>query len=171
MTLRDLAGRSDRRLDLEIRTATLQMQARQAWIAHARAYRWTLWMRLSWSWPVSESTAYRHLDRWATRLRHRFRGAALLVGIHIGQGRIHAHALLYLPRCGAPHGPGGRPGWARWLATRYHEILWGHGKLWLDRYRPGRGARQHGAPEYLTTQPETVATYGCPMPYQPRRKR
>src|SRR6266513_2455549 len=57
--------------DLATAIASLDARAKAAWRDLGRAHRWTLWVRLSWAWPVSEGTASRHVARWAMRLRQR----------------------------------------------------------------------------------------------------
>jgi hypothetical protein len=97
-TLRDLYHQDD----LAARVTHLDAQAQAAWVRAAQQYRWTLWVRLSWSWPVSEFSIPRHLTQWATELRQRAPGTVILVGVHTNTERRHAHALLYMPRRGAP---------------------------------------------------------------------
>jgi hypothetical protein len=162
-TLRDL----DDRDSLAARIAQLDAQAQAAWVRAAQQYRWTLWVRLSWSWPVAEFTAVRHLTQWATALRQRAPGTVILVGVHTNTERRHAHALLYMPRRGAPRWRRGR--WLEKLAVTW--LQWPHGLAWVRPYAPGRTAQHHGAAEYLSREVGTVQQFGHPVPYRPRRKR
>lgn len=147
--------------------ADLEAAARAAWVHRGRASRWTLWMRLSWAWPVSEHTAHEHVEEWASSLRRRVPGTVILVGFHTDAERRHAHVLLFVPRQGAPKGSRGR--WLRGIAVTWHSSYWQWGKLWLDLYRPGR--RQGSAVTYLSKDPASVELYGTPVRYVPRRTR
>lgn len=156
------------------RVADLEAQAADAWARQARQARWTFWMRLSWARHVSGYTAHRHLAQWATRLQARVPGVVILVGLHTATGRCHAHALVFLPRRGAPTGP--LATWLRGVATTWHTKFWPHGLLYLDHFRPWRirGAanpRRHGAAAYLSKEVGTVELFGSPVPYDARRTR
>ena len=84
--------------------ADLEAAARAVWVQRGRVARWTLWMRLSWAWPVSEHTAHDHVAQWASSLRRRAPGTVILVGYHNDVERRHAHVLMFVPRRGAPNG-------------------------------------------------------------------
>jgi hypothetical protein len=160
--------------DLETLIARLDRRARTELVRGALERRWTLWMRLTWAVPVSEYTATRDIERWATRLRNRIPGAAVLVGLHSDTDRRHAHALVFIPRQGAPPNPSG--GWLPRLTTKRHETLWGHGNVWLDRFRPSRfSSSSHpetrGAAPYLSRDVGTVMQFGSPPIYRRRRTR
>jgi hypothetical protein len=166
ITLSDLFGN-----DRESGIRSLDASARSAWAEGARGKRWTLWLRLSWSWQVSEYAASNHVERWATRLIARMRGASVLVGLHTDQGRIHAHALVFIPRRGASSNSSS-PNWLRGCALTWHQKRWRHGLIWLDRFSPGRTSRgKHGAAEYVAKDPGSVLIFGAAPEYQPRRRR
>lgn len=154
---------------LEAGIARLEARAREAWGDVARRGRWTLWVRVSWSWPVSEATAWHHLARWANKLRASVPGVAILAGLHTDTDRRHAHLLVFVPR--------------RWWDVTYPEGItpvgwcweawlgWRHGHVWVQRYSPGRSARGHGAAEYLARDVGTVERFGSAPEYRPRRAR
>lgn len=160
--------------DLESANQRLAAAARDKWADDAAAgRRWTFWMRLTWAWPVSESTALRHVERWANRLTRRIPESAVLVGIHGDTDRRHAHALVYLPRGNA--GPNSRPWeWLRGCATTWHQRRWSHGLIWLDRYSPrsAETREHHASAEYLAKGDAvgTVMKFGTAPSYSPRRK-
>lgn len=161
--------------DRNVGTERVASAARAAWAEGARGKRWKFWMRLSWSWPVSEYAASRQIERWAIRFKKDMPGSAILIGLHADTGRIHAHALVFLPRRGASKmSPVGNSdsSWLRGCALTWHQKRWRHGLIWLDRYSPGRTARgKHGATEYLAQDPGSVLMFGVAPEYRPRRKR
>ena len=176
----------NRRRDLFVDPDVLAESERQAsWraacAASAKRYRWTYFARLTWAYPpVDEIVASKDIERWATRFRRRIPGSAVSVGLHSDTGRIHAHAFVFLPRCGAPPKPPPnqplrqRVWRMRGVATTWFEEHWKRGKIWLDLYRPYnvRGdPKHHGAAAYLAKQPDTVMQFGVPPLYHPRRKR
>ena len=163
----------DRTLDDAV--ADLEAEAQAGWAILARGHRWTLWMRLTWAVPVSEYRAAAHLKGWAARLQTRLPGAVVMVGQHSDSGRRHAHAMVFLPRRGAPQNPSG--GWLQSCSRTWHQRMWAHGNLWVDRFRPfrirgaGGDPHRHGAAEYMTKEPGTIELFGTPVAYQPRRSR
>jgi len=169
-TLATLAARRDGRSDLAVRIAHLEAEARGAWAAELWERRWSWWVRVSWTWAVSESTALRHLTAWAERLQAGDRGIALAMGLH-GQPYRHGHGLLYLPSPIAPP-PNPQQACATLLARTF--LAWPYGDWWLQPFRPWRhGAEQrgHGAAQYLSREPGTVMTFGEAPIYRARRAR
>ena len=159
---------------LDACTDRLNSDARTAWVDWALSCRWTFFLRPSWAWPVSEFTAYRHVEKWAGRLQRDVSGAAVLVGLHSDVNRLHPHALLYVPGVEAP--PEGRSLSHTASAQRWQQSYWKHGLLWLDWFRPfrikGRGyPDRHKAAAYVAKEVGTVQLYGDPIPYAPRRTR
>lgn len=149
----------------------VESAARRAWADSAWDRRWTFWVRLSWAHPVSEYAAQRHVAQWAARVRRRVPGSAVMVGVHHDTDRRHAHCLVFIPRRGAPPARSAVE-WCRGVCQTWHQTLWRHGLLWLDRFTPGPSASQrHGAPVYLARDPGSVMRFGTAPRYQPRRAR
>lgn len=143
--------------------------ARAAWAEVARERRWTLWVRFSWAWPVDEITASKLVAQWAASFRTSIPGAAAYVGLHNDTGRVHAHALLFVPRrLSAPIYPRGvrivGQSWEAWL-----RLWWPHGMVWVTEFDPNRTEAAHGrggAAEYTARDPGAVMLFGTP----PRRQ-
>ena len=137
--------------------------AREAWSSeYVTGRQWTLVLRLSWASSVSEYLATMHLEDWAQHLTARIRGAAVFAGIHSDTERRHAHALVFIPRGSAPPNPPPCP-WLRGVTLAWHQHLWPHGLIWLDRYAPKKSARpdgKHGAALYLAKDPGAVILHG-----------
>jgi hypothetical protein len=155
--------KADRGVDLN--AIRLTQAALATWADAARGRRWTFFIRLSFAWAVSEYAAAQHVERWVVRLRRLLPGAAVMVGLHTDQGRIHAHALVFIPRRGAsrnnPYGD-----WLPGCATTWHQTLWPHGLIWLDRFASDRTAH---AAEYSFREVGTVMQIGTAPPSQPLR--
>jgi hypothetical protein len=160
-----MSARDERQADADHLIAAAQ----QAWVGEARGQRWTVWARLSWSWTAAATTASRQVEAWATRLQARVPGASVMVGLHTDTERIHAHALVFIPkrwyRRRLPRGVR-RVDWA-WDAW----LRWEHGLTWAEPYSPPRTAQNHGAAAYLAREVGTVWQYGKAPPYRPRRRR
>lgn len=133
---------------------------------HASDRRWTFFMRLSWAYMVTEPKAIKDTEAWARRLRRGRPGIAVLSGIHFDTGRIHAHALVFIPRYGAP--PNREPWkWPIEPARRWHQSKWKHGQLWLDRYSHKKAVRpdgRHGTALYTAKDPGSVMMFGQAPP-------
>lgn len=166
VTLADLFGGTNDR-DTGIRR--LEAAARAAWAEGARGKRWTLWARLSFAAHVSDITASKHIERWATQFKADVPGSAILIGLHNDTSRRHAHALIFVPRrwWDISYPPG------IWIVGWSWEpwLRWRHGQVWAVPYSPHRTARQHGAAEYLARDPGAVMQFGAAPSYQPRRRR
>jgi hypothetical protein len=181
-TLTDLCGGRTNR-DAGVRR--LEHAAREAWAEGAREKRWTLWVRLSFPLHVSEITATKHILNWATQLRAAMPGVAVLVGLHNDTSRLHAHALVFVPRRWTnpfhPHGIfvvsrcweawlGWRPTYRRPHRRRQHGRLRVHttpssleGQVWVQPYDPTRRSTapsHRGAAEYLARDPGSVMSFG-----------
>lgn len=129
---------------------------------HGRDRRWSFFMRLSWAYKVTEARAIKDLEAWARRLRRGRPGIAILIGIHFDTAQIHAHALVFVPRMGAP--PNREP-WKFPLrvAERWYQSKWKHGQLWLDRYSYKKAVRpdgKHGVSLYTAKDPGSVMVFG-----------
>ena len=116
--------------------------------------------------------AEKAIGAWARRLERHIEGVAILAGLHTDTGRVHGHALLYVPNRGISQ----RPGPWTTLARIWQQHFWRHGLLWLAEYRPFHVPRSanphtHGAPLYLAKDVGTVSRFGRPVPYQPKRTR
>jgi hypothetical protein len=165
--------------DLEAAVARLERSARTAWADQFRGWRWSAFVRLSWSWEVDEVRAADDLRSWAARLRSQVPGIVIMVGQHPDglTHRRHAHALAYVPRR-LTH-PGYPAGvhvvgecwtfWFQWLG-------WPRGSLWATPFLPfrQRGAgdpRRRGAAHYVGKDPGTLELFGRPVAYRPRRDR
>ena len=68
--------------DLEAAVARLERSARTAWADQFRGWRWSAFVRLSWSWEVDEVRAADDLRSWAARLRSQVPGIVIMVGQH-----------------------------------------------------------------------------------------
>lgn len=141
---------------------SVEAAARDWWATeYVTGRKWTLWMRLSWRQSVSEAVATEQVQEWATRLAARIQGE-VFVGIHSDTGRRHAHALVFVPRGTAPSNP--PP--CRWLpgiAREWHQHMWPHGLIWLERYSAKKAARpdgRHGAAYYAGRDPGAVMRFG-----------
>ena len=145
--------------------ADANADAEAAWVEAACERRWSLFVMLSFAWQVSEITAEKHVERWAVRLRRRLPGAAVMVGLHTDQGRIHAHALVFVPRRGASRNKSSGD-WLRGCSTTWHQTLWKHGLIWLDRFSSERTAH---AAEYSFREVGTVMQIGTAPPAQALR--
>lgn len=172
-----------RRTSKPVKTAPVPLlslpdQARRRWAERIRQRRWTWFVRLSWSveaGPVSPYRAQGDVARWAEKLGAEHPGVAVVAGYHVGPAseRLHVHALIYVPRRGAPRGEG-EPTILLGVARARWQATWSHGPLWLDAFRPWRAGRDpqgHGAAFYVAEQPSTVEEYGTPPAYRPRRRR
>lgn len=141
-------------------TDLLERAACKAWAADARGRHWTLWVRLSVASQVSFITIEKYVTHWATQFRRDIPGAAIQVGLHLDTDRLHAHALLFVPRRWTdPHCPPGISivgwAWVPWLAA-----WWRHGRVWARPYDHDRNRSTHGAAEYLARDPGTVLSFG-----------
>jgi hypothetical protein len=151
---------------LENAIQRLETEAADAVVAATVKKCWTFFVRLSWSWPVTEFTAQHHIADWAERLQRRLPGAAVRAGLHTDQGRIHAHAFVLIPRRGAPQHRSSS--WLRACAETWHQKRWPHGLIWLDRFAPSLSAR--GA-AYSFREVGSVMEFGVAPTYRPRRTR
>jgi hypothetical protein len=122
-------------------------------------------VELSTATPVSSETLTKLLEEWWEQFRRDFKGSAILLGIHTDTERVHAHALIFVPRrFSSPFLPPGvfvvREAWAAWLGTS-----WRHGRVWAKEYDVSlppemKSNSPHGAAEYLARDPGTVVQYG-----------
>jgi hypothetical protein len=124
--------------------------------------RWSFFIRLSWAYSVTEANAVRDIEAWARRLRRRRPGIAILIGIHFDTGRIHAHALVYIPRM---HAPPNKEPWKFPVraAHRWYQSKWKHGQLWLEQYSYKKAVRpdgKHGTALYAAKDPGSVMIFG-----------
>jgi len=144
-------------------------EERAGWAELAAARRWTLWTRLLFAQPTSETTAVNLLWEFGRKLRHEMSGTALLIGIHNDTDCLHAHSLIFIPRRFADpfHPPGisttGSP-WMPWLQAR-----WRFGEVWARPYDSSflylyQGKQHSGAGCYLARDPGAVISIGTAPP-------
>lgn len=151
----------------------LEAGARAQWAAEARQRKWTFWMRLSWKWPVGEQVASAQVAKWVAWLQARLPGAVVQMGLHTDTERVHAHALVFIPRRGGlPHGVAREGGaWSPKCASTWHQRHWPHGLIWLEPYDTGKAARVGGPGAYLARNVGTVWRFDARRPRRHGRGR